>query len=85
MAGRNIIKLDLSELLKGMKIELLKETEKLEIITRLNGVNISGHLNNIFEELFGTIDEYSDELKELIKLECAKNRVKLVDMGDLTN
>ena len=85
MAGRNTLKLDLSALLKGMKIELLKETEKLEIITRLNGVNISDHLNTIFEELFETIDKYSDELKELIKLECAKNCVKLVDMCDLTN
>ena len=85
MTGRNTIKLDISALLKGMKIELLKETEKLEMITRLNGVNISDHLNTILEELFETIDEYADELKELIKLECAKNRVKLVDMCDLTN
>ena len=85
MAGRNTLKLDLSALLKGVKIELLKGNGKIRNNNRLNGVNISDHLNTIFEELFETIDEYSEELKELIKLECAKNRVKLVDMCDLTD
>ena len=82
--SRNQLKLDLSALLSGMKLALLKETEKLNIITRSKGVNISEHLDTIFNELLESIDEYSDELKEVIKKECAINRVKLVDMCDLT-
>jgi len=82
--SRNQLKLDLSALLSGMKFALLIETEKLNIITRSKGVNISEQLDTIFNELLESIDEYSDELKEVIKKECAINRVKLVDMCDLT-
>ena len=75
----NRLQLDLSGLLCEMKFALLQETSKLNEATRSAGVDISHHLETIFTNFLELINEYRDELKEVIESTCKFESVKLVD------
>ena len=76
---KNRLQLDMSGLLCEMKFALLQETSKLNEATRSAGVDISYHLETVFTDFFELINEYRDELKEVIESTCKIESVKLVD------
>ena len=78
-ATPNRLELDLSGLMCDMKFALLMETQKLNEATRAAGIDISEHLETVFGDFFELINEYSEELKEVIEDACKAESVELVD------
>ena len=72
----NWLELDLSRLMCEMKFALLLEMQKLNKVTV--GVDISEHLETVFDDFFELISDYSEELKVVIEDACKAESVELV-------
>ena len=72
--------IDSSAIFNNVKIQILKDINKIRRVTDSVAVNISDELDLVLEDLKETLDEHSAEIMELIANECRKNSVKLVDI-----
>ena len=72
--------IDSSAIFSNLKIQILKEINKIRHVTDSVAVNISDELDLVLEDLKETLDEHSAEIMELIANECEKNSVKLVNI-----
>ena len=71
----NRLELDLYGLMCEIKFAFLKLNE----MTRAAGVDKSEHLETVFGDFFELINEYSEELKEVIEDACKAESVELTD------
>ena len=73
------LNIDLSTVFSDVKLQLLKETDKLRLQTKSVGLDITEHLDDVLGELVENVNEYVLELREVIADECANNFIILND------